>query len=67
MSPTDLRSARKRLGLTQKGLARALKMGKHGWQTISAWESDANERGVPGPVQVALEGLLRAETKGTGL
>ena len=59
MTPADLRTARRRLGLTQKGLAKALRMGKHGWQSISAWESDSNERGVPGPVQVAIEGMLK--------
>ena len=58
MSPTDLRSARKRLGLTQKGLAERLNMGAHGWQSISKWESDANERGVPGPVGVAIKLML---------
>lgn len=59
MTPADLRRARKRLGLTQKGLAEALRMGTHGWQTISAWESDSNTRGVPGPAQVAIEALLK--------
>ncbi len=59
MTPADLRAARHALGLTQKGLARALRMGSHGWQSISAWESDNNDRGVPGPVQVAVEALLR--------
>jgi hypothetical protein len=33
-------------------------MGTHGWQTISKWENDTNERGVPGPVQVAIEMML---------
>jgi transcriptional regulator with XRE-family HTH domain len=60
LKPADLREARKRLGLTQKGLAKALRMGPYGWQTISKWESDENERGVPGPVQVAVEALLAA-------
>ncbi len=56
MTPHDLRAARKRLGLTQNGLAEALRMGKWGWQTISKWE---NENGkVPGPVEVAVEGML---------
>ena len=58
MTPVDLRTARKRLGLTQKGLATALRMGAHGWQTISAWESDIDPREAPGPVQVAIECLL---------
>lgn len=60
MTPADLRTARKALGLTQKGLAKALRMGAHGWQSISKWESDANALGVPGPVQVAIEGLLKS-------
>ena len=59
MTPADLRAARHALGLTQKGLAKALRMGAHGWQSISAWESDNNDRGVPGPVQVAVEALVR--------
>lgn len=59
MTPAELRTARKALGLTQKGLARELRMGAHGWQSISKWESDGNERGVPGPVSVAVELLLR--------
>jgi transcriptional regulator with XRE-family HTH domain len=59
MEAADLRAARKRLGLTQKGLAKALRMGEHGWQSISKWESDNNERGVPGPVQATVELLLR--------
>jgi DNA-binding transcriptional regulator YiaG len=58
LSPAELRQARKRLGLTQKGLAEALRMGTHGWQTVSKWESDRNERGVPGPVAVAIEMML---------
>jgi transcriptional regulator with XRE-family HTH domain len=58
MTPPELRDARKRLGLTQKGLAEALRMGRHGWQTISKWESDSFEGEIPGPVQVAVECLL---------
>lgn len=59
MTPADFRIARKALGLTQKGLAEALRMGKHGWQTISKWESDSFEGAIPGPVQVAMECLLK--------
>jgi DNA-binding transcriptional regulator YiaG len=61
MSPADLRNARKRLGLTQRGLAEALSMGSHGWQSVSKWESDNNERGVPGPVSVAVQLLLERQ------
>ena len=57
MQPADLRAARKALGLSQKGLAEALRMGKSGWQSVSRWESDGNT--IPGPVQVAVEALLK--------
>ena len=58
MSPRELRAARKRLGLTQHGLAEALRMGKNGWQSVSRWEQDGST--VPGPVQVAVEQMLSA-------
>lgn len=58
MNPADLRTARKTLGLTQKGLAEALRMGKHGWQTISKWERDDFDGAIPGPVTLALECLI---------
>jgi DNA-binding transcriptional regulator YiaG len=64
LKPADLRTARKRLGLTQKGLAKALRMGTHGWQTISKWERDGST--IPGPVQVAVEALLAAQPKEIG-
>ena len=58
MTPAELRTARKALGtptrpMTQKGLAEALQMGKHGWQSISKWERDGST--VPGPVAVAVD------------
>ena len=64
MTPAAFREARKAGGYTQKGLATALRMGKHGWQTISKWESDSFDGDIPGPVQVAMEHLLNCGTKG---
>lgn len=58
LSPADLRAARKALGLTQHGLAEALRMGKSGWQSVSRWEKDGGT--IPGPVQVAVEAMLRS-------
>jgi DNA-binding transcriptional regulator YiaG len=55
MTPAELHAARKALGLTQHGLAEALHMGKHGWQSVSAWERGT--RDIPGPVKVAVECL----------
>jgi len=57
VKPDELRAARKSLGLTQKGLAEVLRMGKWGWQTISKWEG--GDVPIPGPAQVAIECLLR--------
>lgn len=59
MTPAELKSAREALGLSLTGLAKALRLGKTGRDTVRAWESDDNARGVPGPVQVAVECLLR--------
>lgn len=56
MTPAELRTARKALCLTQKGLAEALRMGTHGWQTISKWENEGSA--IPGPIEIAVECLL---------
>jgi DNA-binding transcriptional regulator YiaG len=58
MTPADLRTARKALGLSQAGLAEALRLSpKNGARTIRIWETEGNT--VPGPAQVAIECLLR--------
>ena len=54
MSPADLRSARKRLGLTQAQLAAALKLKSD--RTIRRMEAGGVEIG--GPVQVAIALIL---------
>lgn len=57
MTPADLRAARKALGLTQSGLAKALRLSeKNGDRSVRIWEQDGNT--VPGPVQVAVEAML---------
>ena len=61
MTPTDLRAARKALGMTQSALAKALRMSeKNGDRSVRAWETEGNT--VPGPVQVAVEFLLNRVT-----
>ena len=58
MTPSELRTARKTLGLTQSGLAKALRLSeKNGDRSVRIWEQDGNT--VPGPVQVAIEAMLR--------
>ena len=59
MTPADFTAARKAMGYTQRSLAVALRMGKHGWQTISGWETGKTP--VPGPVQVALGHLANCK------
>ena len=62
MTPTDLRTARKALGLTQSGLAKALRLSeKNGDRSVRIWEQDGNT--VPGPVQVAIEAMLDARKR----
>lgn len=56
MTPDALRTARKSLGLTQHGLAEALRMGKWGFQSVAKWEKGENP--IPGPAQVAIELML---------
>jgi transcriptional regulator with XRE-family HTH domain len=56
MTPADLLAARKALGLSQAGLAEALRLGANGGRTVRRWES--GEVPVTGPVSVAIECLL---------
>jgi DNA-binding transcriptional regulator YiaG len=57
MAPAELREARKRLGLSQSGLAEALGLGPNGDRTIRRWES--GRRPISGPAQVAIGLMLR--------
>lgn len=59
MTPDELRDARRRLGLSQSQLGERLRLGKNGGRTVRMWEAEDNVRGVPGPVQVAVEYMLR--------
>jgi transcriptional regulator with XRE-family HTH domain len=57
VTPADLRSAREEMGLTQTQLAEALRLGRMTKKTVQRWESFLVN--IPGPVQVAVELLLR--------
>lgn len=62
MDPSDLRAARKVLGLTQSGLAKALRLSeKNGDRSVRIWEQEGST--VPGPVQVAVEAMLDARKR----
>ena len=56
MTPTELKEARRKLGLSAAGLARMLRLGSHGGRTVRRWE--AGENAIPGPAQVAIEMML---------
>lgn len=60
MTPTELRAARERLGETQAGLARRLRLGKQGGRTVRSWE--LAEVAVPGPASVAIELMVEKAT-----
>lgn len=60
MRPRDVTAARKALGLTQAGLAEALRMGPNGERTVRRWEQ--GETPVSGPASVAIE-LLSAQSE----
>ena len=58
MTPADLKLARKRLGMTQAQLGRALKLeGPDPARTVRTWEQGT--RPIRGPVEVAVELLLK--------
>jgi DNA-binding transcriptional regulator YiaG len=57
LTPADLREARKRLGLTQHGLAEALQMGPNGADRVREWEQGKRE--ITGPASVAIRLLLK--------
>jgi DNA-binding transcriptional regulator YiaG len=60
MTPTELREARDRLGLTQGELAKVLALGDDNARTIRRWET--GERAIPGPVAVAMR-LMAGQTR----
>ncbi len=58
MTPLELRTARKALGLTQSGLAKALGLSPaNGARSVRAWEKEGNT--VPGPVAVAVRYMVQ--------
>jgi len=59
MTPAELRTARKALGLTQHGLAGAFGMGKWGFQSVAKWEK--GEVPIPTWAELATEGLRAIE------
>lgn len=62
MTPGAIKAARKRLGLTQSGLAEVLRMGGNGGRTVRRWEG--GEIPITGPAAVAIELLVQAKKAG---
>lgn len=63
MTPTDLKAARLRLGLTQEGLARALsRIGfPRSLRTVQGWESGLPGKPIPAWLSLALDKLDKGE------
>lgn len=59
MTPDRVREIRINLGLSQNGLAEALRLGTNGGRTIRRWES--GQVPITGPASVALE-LMEEKT-----
>ncbi len=59
MTPSELRSARKVLGMTQYQLASALGMGRWAYQTLSKWEN--GDKPIPSDKAAAIRMLLRLQ------
>lgn len=59
MTPTDLRTSRQALGLTQQGLAEALGVSPN---TIARWERGEMAVQHPAIVRLALERLTAAQS-----
>lgn len=59
MTPDQLKEARRKLGFSTAGLAKALRLGKQGARTVRRWE--AGDSGIPGPAEVAIEMMLAAK------
>lgn len=62
MTPTELREARRVLGLSTAGLAKVLKLGAQGGRTVRRWES--GESSIPGPAEVAVTMMMQQQRKG---
>lgn len=52
MTPSEFKSIREALGLTQSALASLFAMGGDGARTVRRWET--GERSIPGPVAVLM-------------
>ena len=62
MTPDQLKEARRKLGFSTAGLAKALRLGKQGARTVRRWE--AGDSAIPGPAEVAIEMMLTARQGG---
>jgi len=56
MTPSDLKYARRALGLTQRELASVLRLGKDGGRAVRRWEG--GDSPISGPVSLAIEAML---------
>jgi DNA-binding transcriptional regulator YiaG len=58
MTAKEFRGARRKLGLSARGMANALDMGEWGSRTVRRWE--AGDSPIPGPAAVAVKLLIES-------
>lgn len=61
MTPDDVRRIRMKFGMSQRELAKAIRLGDNGDRTIRRWEAGAIP--VTGPASLALEYLEKGHGK----
>lgn len=62
-SPAKVTQAREFLGLDKIEFGRALRMGDKARDSIRRYEDGSNKRGIPGPVQLAIEYLVEQKAR----
>lgn len=58
MTPSEVKAARKALGMTCNELAGILGLGGSGGRTVRGWESDGPKYRITGPSIVAIKAML---------
>ncbi len=61
-TPAKVTQAREYLGLDKAGMARALRFGAGGRESIRRME-DGTAKSIPGPTQIAIERLIEGKAK----
>ena len=61
MQPEDFKDIRNQLNLSQRGTAKLLGMGRHGYRTIQRWEDPEFQQDIPWWAEWTLQSLWAGE------